>query len=213
MRHSNCTLLLSQEDNVRCNQCTTHRRSLGIMASRHSLQRSTERSALSSHTNFRYLSTPEKVERLRQLHRCNRSAQKKQHRLKANVAEMISRKNIQLDVETTSDLCTIMKQKEECISRMYPEDSFQRVFWQQQKEALSKDKRGMRWHPAMIKWCLYLCHQSSKAYETLRTSGCLHLPSKRTLRDYTHCVKSSAGFSAEVELQLMRAAGIPSCHE
>ena len=38
-------------------------------------------------------------------------------------------------------------------------------------------------------------------------------PSKRTLRDYTHCVKSSAGFSAEVDLQLMQAAGIPSCQE
>ena len=108
VRHSNCAILLSQEDNVRCNQCTTHRLSLGVMASRHSLQRSKERSAPSSHTNFRYLSTPEKVERLRQLHQCNRSAQKKLHRLKARIAEMISRKNIQLDVETTSDLCTIM---------------------------------------------------------------------------------------------------------
>ena len=183
------------------------------MASRHSLQRSIQKTATSSHTNYKYLPKPKKIDHLRQLHQCNRSVQKKLCRLKARVAEMISTTNVQLDVETTSDLCAIMELEEKSILKKYPEDSFQRVFWQQQKEASSKDKRGMRWHPAMIKWCLYLYHQSSKAYETLRTSGCLHLPFKRTLRDYTHCVKSSAGFSAEVDLQLMQAAGIPSYQE
>ena len=30
--------------------------------------------------------------------------------------------------------------------------SFRQLFWSQQKEAAGKqDKRGMRWHPAMIK--------------------------------------------------------------
>ena len=160
MRHSNCTILLSQKDHTRCNQCVTYRRSLAVMASRHSLQRSIQKTAPSSHTNYRYLSSPEKIDRLRQLHQCNRSVQKKLCRLKARVAEMISTTNVQLDVETTSDLCAIMELEEESILKKYPEDSFQRVFWQQQKEASSKDKRGMRWHPAMIKWCLYLCHQS-----------------------------------------------------
>jgi len=106
-----------------------------------------------------------------------------------------------------------MQQEEENICSKYPKDSFQRVFWQQQKETSSTDKRGMRWHPAMIKGCPYLRHQSNKAYETLCSSGCLHLPSQRTLRDHTHCVKSSAGFSAAVDVQLMEAAGMSSCQE
>ncbi len=92
--------------------------------------------------------------------------------------------------------------------------SFQELFWQQQKEAACRDKRGMRWHPAMIKWCLFLRHQSSQAYETLRQSGCLLLPllpSQRTLCDYTNCVDSSAGFSTAVDYQLMQAAKISSC--
>ena len=79
--------------------------------------------------------------------------------------------------------------------------------------ASSTDRRRMRWHPALIKWCLYLRHQSSKAYETLHSSGCISLPSQRTLRDYTHCVKSHAGFSTDVDAQLMQAAGYPSCQE
>ena len=64
----------------------------------------------------------------------------------------------------------------------------------------------MRWHPAMIKWCLFLRHQSSRAYET--QSGCIHLPSQRTQRDYSQCVKSTAGFSEAVDSQ---AVGLHDC--
>ena len=65
----------------------------------------------------------------------------------------------------------------------------------------------------MIKCCLYLRHQSSKGYETLRESGCVQLPSQRTLRDYTHCVKSGARLSAEVDYQLILAVNLASCPE
>ena len=65
----------------------------------------------------------------------------------------------------------------------------------------------------MIKWCIYLRHQSSKAYETLRDSECIHLPSQRTLRDYSNCVKAVDGFSPEVDCQLMQAAQMDSCED
>ena len=55
----------------------------------------------------------------------------------------------------------------------------------------------------MIKWALYLHHLSGKAYEILRASGCLVLPSQRTLRDYTYFVSSTVGFSDDVDKQLM----------
>lgn len=65
----------------------------------------------------------------------------------------------------------------------------------------------------MIRWCLYLRHQSSKAYETLRQSGCFHLPSQHTLHDYSHSVKAGAGFSMEVDCQLRKAINMESCPE
>ena len=40
-----------------------------------------------------------------------------------------------------------------------------------------------------------------------------YLPSQRTLRDYSHCVRASAGYSSDVDLQLIRAANILSCPE
>ena len=49
----------------------------------------------------------------------------------------------------------------------------------------SKNSRRS-WHPLMLKWCIYLRHQSQSAYETIRQSKCVILPSQRTLCDYMH---------------------------
>ena len=57
---------------------------------------------------------------------------------------------------------------------------------------------------------LLLC-RSSGAYETLRNSGCVQLPSQRTLRDYTYHVQASTGFSTEVDKMLMQAAKVDTC--
>ena len=65
----------------------------------------------------------------------------------------------------------------------------------------------------MIRFCLYLRHQSGKAYETLRDSGCIRLPSQRTLRYYSHAVKAEPGFSKEVDLELTVAAKVMMCKE
>ena len=69
----------------------------------------------------------------------------------------------------------------------------------------------MRWHPLMIRWCLYLRHRSSGAYDMLRESGCLKLPSQRTLRDYTHFVEAATGFSTEIDEMVAQAANIDEC--
>ena len=62
----------------------------------------------------------------------------------------------------------------------------------------------------MIKWCIFLHHQSSTAYETLHQSGVLHLPSQHTLRDYSNCVKATTDFSTETDEQIMKAANYSS---
>ena len=81
------------------------------------------------------------------------------------------------------------------------------------KAASQSDARQMRWHPAMIKWCLYLRYRSSGAYDMLRESGCLHLPSQRTLRDYTHVAGNRIGFSREVDTMLMQTSKVLTCPE
>ena len=84
------------------------------------------------------------------------------------------------------------------------EENFSSIFWKQQlKAAKLKSARQMRWHPAMIHWCLYLHHRSSGCYSTLQNSGVINLLCERTLRDYKHSSTSVSGFSAATDLLLL----------
>ena len=63
------------------------------------------------------------------------------------------------------------------------------------------------------KGTLYLHSRSSGAYEILRKSGCLKLPSQRTLRDCIHYTESHNGFSATTNSELMRVANVHNLEE
>lgn len=76
-----------------------------------------------------------------------------------------------------------------------------------------KNAKSMKWHPLMIRWCIYLRHLSGKAYETLRESGVISLPSQRTLRDYTYYTDAKPGFSFTVDNQLQEMANLKKCAE
>ena len=62
--------------------------------------------------------------------------------------------------------------------------------------------KGRWWHPLVIKWCLYIKHLSSKAYDTIRSSGIIYLPSTRTVQYYKHLDNTKIGFSIKADRQL-----------
>ena len=140
------------------------------------------------------------------MHTLQRQTKLRLDRISAKITQITEEMGVDVDEATHTDLVDIMEENRGIVSADFPENSFQKLFWEQQQKAASlKNARSMRWHPLMIKWCLYLRHLSSRAYETLRDSGCIVLPSQRTLRDYTYYVQSSTGFSAEVDKQLIDA--------
>ena len=65
--------------------------------------------------------------------------------------------------------------------------------------AFSNDQVVLVFMPLVQSWTRNFCE-----------SGCVHLPSQRKLRDYTHCVRSQTGFLAGVDKQPMGAANLPS---
>ena len=126
--------------------------------------------------------------------------------MEKKISEAAAKDGIHLDHELHSDIKQIIEDSSDEIRRSYQPESFQHLFWEQQKKAFSlQDSRSMKWHPLVIKWCLYLRHLSSKGYETL---GCIKLPSQRTLRDYTHYTNATIGFSAEVDQHLVDTADL-----
>lgn len=144
---------------------------------------------------------------------------------------------ITLDSDSHEDMLSIMKSSDVAqFVDTLPEDSFRQLFWAQQfKAATQKNARNMRWHPLMIRWCLSLRHRfgclaytlissysrriiiikrrSSGAYELLRDSGCIKLPTQQTLRDYTHYVAACTGFSSDVDKMLIHESAAMTCPE
>lgn len=164
-----------------------------------------------SHINLKYLSSAEKDARLRILHQKNRCLELKTKNLTAKIEKLLDCSSVVLDDDTSKDFHHILLEEDKHVTDTCAPDSFKRIFWEQQKRSLLQGGKGMHWHPLMIKWYLYLHHQSSKAYEALRDSGVISLPSQQILRDYSNCVKAKPGFSYDVDLQLMKAGNVESC--
>ena len=125
-------------------------------------------------------------------------------RLREKLDMQITVQGLKVEDVIHDDLVAIMKNHSEDVLAKYGEDSLQGIFWSQQlKATAATGALGRRWHPLIIKWCLYLHHISSKAYEPIRNSGIITLPSSRTLRDYKHLSSTKVGFSIEADRQLV----------
>ena len=172
IRHSDCELVLDEQASIRCEKCKTHRKLLNSMLNRYQKGSPNDRVKPNSHTNFSQLST-KKIDRLHNLHRANRQLKQRLERVNQRIRQVIEQDGIELDEATHSDFKTIMEECHEKATSTFPDGSFQKLFWEQQQLASSvKDSRSMRWHPLTIKWCIYLRHLFSGAYEALRSSGC-----------------------------------------
>ena len=170
--------------------------------------------AVSSHTNYCYLRTPQRKERMSKLKSEVKSKRKEVERLKLRLREVTAQCGICVEKQLEDDLENIMQEKTDYIRQQYTTNSFHHLFWDQQLEALKvRDKRQVRWHPMMIRWCLSLKLLSSASYSALRLSYLLVLPSERTLRDYTHFIKAKPGFHHGIDEQLYREAKIDSIPE
>eukprot|EP00794_Sanderia_malayensis_P013208 gene13208-14560_t len=83
-----------------------------------------------------------------------------------------------------------------CGKRRIPD--FMKLLWKEQQKYLQESPSQVRYHPMIIKFCLFIAAKSSSAYKELRLdektgSGVLVLPSLRTLRDYRKVIKPRRG--------------------
>ena len=177
--------------------------------------RDQDRTACSSHTNYRYLTLNDASERLKQHHQEVLRSRREIVQLRGRVEKLIEDRSAPVEKDLDDHLTEIAIAKTAEIEQSLEEGTFGQVFWSAQKRALSVKKLcGMRRDPVMIRWCLYLHHLAgSSAYEMLQEGGPIKLPSQRTLRDYTYYTKAKSGFGDDVDQQLMEAAHIHTCPE
>ena len=79
---------------------------------------------------------------------------------------------------------------------------FMKLFWSEQIKYHAKGQ--IRYHPMIIRFALSLAMKSGAAYDELRKSGILVLPSRRTLSDYKNAITPTTGFNPAVIMQLRK---------
>ena len=121
----------------------------------------------------------------------------------------IQTSGVHLPSEIVKAIYTIMSENEDDAS------PFMKLIWEEQKQAVQKQKVS-RYHPMIIRFCLSLASKSASAYDELRDSNVLTLPSGRTLRDYRNAIKPRVGFNPEVTAELCkltsRLEGVQEVH-
>ena len=211
IRTSGCALLFS-ESSPQCSCCTKFQSTLHTMMRR--LERAVNTPHPSDRTNFRYLTSPQKIDRMKKLRADLRQSQKDLRGLRVKLEKRIQEESANVDGDMHKDLCAIMESNQDSITKKYEAcyylhcpflsnhiyiatclynhhictftvhaqysllktGSFPALFWGQQHQASqARNRRSMKWHPLMIRWCLYLRRLSSGAYEMLRSSGAVSL--------------------------------------
>ncbi|XP_076799962.1 uncharacterized protein LOC143445041 isoform X2 [Clavelina lepadiformis] len=92
-------------------------------------------------------------------------------------------------------------------------DNFYSIFWKEQQKLNSMKRNGEGYHPELIKFCLSLAAKSKSAYEELRQSGILRLPSSRTLNDYRNVYCTAPGIQDNVLEELKSKSLSLASHE
>jgi biotin operon repressor len=132
--------------------------------------------------------------------------------LKSKIQRLQEEHGIDIDKSLETDLEGVMEDSTSKVHESHPPGSFLHLFWDHQLQAIrTKDRRQIRRHPMIVKWCLNLKLMSCRTYNALRST--LVLPSERTLRDYTHCFDSKPGFDHELDKQLMKEAQVDTIHD
>ena len=209
VRSSHCELMTDQD---KCSNCIAYRKNLRALHARNqkeSIQSKHERVEASSHTNYRYLSSPEKKARMTNLHTKTKVLTQQVDQLRKTIKDLTALNGINLEPTIDADIRGIIEENDAAVNQAYSKESFECLFWKQQKESmLLNNAKQMRWHPMLIKWCIHLRMLSSSCYNSLMSTGVLRLPSERTLRDYTNFIKAKSGFQCEVDEQLFKEAKI-----
>ncbi|KAK3925819.1 Transposable element P transposase [Frankliniella fusca] len=172
-RSLSCITLVSSSK-WRCQECTK----LGKALKRRAL--GAEMDSRPICTNDKFLTEEQKLKKLMDQRQKIRNIKQQVSRQHLKMQEMIRKSGIQVEQTMSDELQEILKESD----KVTPAQS---VFLQQQvKASQQKNACGMRWHPTMVRFALAIHLTSPSAYELIRDTGMIKLPSSRTLFDYSH---------------------------
>lgn len=227
-RHSNCPA--NMPDNVRavncnividvglrCSACSAVQKRLHTKFRRTLTAVSTATDLMKSKTKNVCLRSPLKLKKLKQLAGRHSTDRKQILHLQSKIClyEAKCRKLIDdygelLSGADNDSLLQLVKECKNDVTSAFPHGSFQQILFEQQLQYNTlANKASMRWHPAIIRWCLLIKSKSSAAYDNIRSF--INLPCSRTLYDFTHYMESGFGINPKVLEQLIVKATKIGC--
>lgn len=121
-----------------------------------------------------------------------RTESRKQKKRADRLQRRVDALKVKLDEALKDELVRLLNNNKDKMTKI------QKQFFRAQMNALAiDDSRGLRWHPMLIRLALHLHCLSSKAYEFLRDTKVLALPSSRRLYDYAHFMEAKEGCQDE----------------
>ncbi|XP_072043833.1 uncharacterized protein [Amphiura filiformis] len=203
IRSDNCELLVLAQ-NLRCVPCQKLRGAYR-MKDKRTNEKTNNVNILSSSRPNCSMNRKELEEKQKLLKAKAKELELQNRRLRNRIQLEIEKQATELNAKETSDIYNLVTEYTPQVEKNFEADSFQRIFWDEQiKYNQLKNKCSMRWHPLIVKWSLLLKSKSSKAYQAMKDSGFINLPSERTLYDYTHYVPSKMGFVPETIAMLVK---------
>ena len=124
----------------RCDCCKTFRdnflrKSVSRLLKSQQDQHLTDRCNVQSHTNYRYLTTPEKVQRMHNMHESIRISKRKISALQGRLDRLIEVNGVNVDESTHNGLLSILNNHQQNSTGCA--DTFSSIFWRQQLKAAS----------------------------------------------------------------------------
>ena len=138
IRTANCELLVHGE---KCKPCSLYRRTLHVLYDGWCKSNSDELSSLSSHTNNRYLNTPEKIAKVTNLRQRVQNAEKEISVLKEQVRNLIQKSEV-VDEGLHNDLPTIVDEIHRKYIILFLRGHFNRYFGTNRSKTQRKVMHG-----------------------------------------------------------------------
>ena len=206
LRSAHCELLIS---GFRCQSCIRYPGTLRKKESdvrKNTSNPSPNKDLISNHKTHSTMSKEELCEKIDTLQKKRRSLNSQINTLQEIVQKHITEAEILTESEN-SDVNELVQECTPSVESEWPAESFQRLFWEEQlKYNKLKDPRGMRWHPMIIKWAIYIKSKGTKAYEAVTNAGFIKMPNIRTLYNYSHFTDSKCGINPQVLEQMIKEA-------
>ncbi|XP_070552284.1 uncharacterized protein [Ptychodera flava] len=180
-----CQMILSTENpETVCKRCATVKKNCGRDMF------SVTTSETSKYKRESYMTEQELTNKLVLERKQKIKAKKREQRLRAKLNDEM----IIFSRENHEDLESIFKSTDGKTTCGDNQDLV--LLWDEQRKALAcKGQNGRRWHPKVIRMCLSVWMRSQKAYEELRKSGMMVLPSGRLLSMYVNSVDHHPGLN------------------